>query len=317
MESVMLLSQYLALFAAAFVAGAINSVAGGGTLLTFPALLWAGETAIVANATSTVALVPGALSSFWGYRHEIGPSQRAIAILAIPSLVGGCVGALLLVETKNETFAALVPYLVLLATLLFTVQGPVAIWLKHLAEARSSAKPPTAGRPSKAATGSEPTDANSANDKGGEATAAVVRQSAAPTGPRASAEAVLSGNAQASVGRWALVLGFQFLVAVYGGYFGAGIGILMLAALGFLGFTHIHRMNALKNVNGACINAVAAALFIFRGLVDWRLATLMAAGAILGGYAGAGVARRIGQKNVRRVVILIGFTLTVILLLRR
>jgi hypothetical protein len=105
-------------------------------------------------------------------------------------------------------------------------------------------------------------------------------------------------------------------VAVYGGYFGAGIGILMLAGLGFLGLTNIHRMNALKNINNMCINAVAAVMFIVNGLVDWRLASLMAAGAIVGGYAGAGTAQRIGQKNVRRIVVLIGFSLTISLFLR-
>ena len=109
---------------------------------------------------------------------------------------------------------------------------------------------------------------------------------------------------------------FQLFVAIYGGYFGAGIGILMLASLGFLGFTNIHRMNALKNINGMCINAVAAVMFIVNGLVDWRLASLMAAGAIVGGYAGADTARRLGQRNVRRIVICIGFALTISLLLR-
>ncbi len=117
--------------------------------------------------------------------------------------------------------------------------------------------------------------------------------------------------------RWVVVLVFQFLVAVYGGYFGAGIGILMLAALGFLGFTNIHRMNGLKNINGMAINAVAAAMFIAKGLVDWRLAGLLAGGAILGGYVGAGTARRIGQKNVRRLIIAIGFSLTILLLVRQ
>ena len=110
---------------------------------------------------------------------------------------------------------------------------------------------------------------------------------------------------------------FQFLVAVYGGYFGAGIGILMLAAFGYLGFTNIHHMNALKNLNAMCINGMAAALFISKGLVDWRLALLMAAGAIFGGYAGAGTARRVGQPIVRRVIILIGFALSIWLLLRQ
>ena len=117
--------------------------------------------------------------------------------------------------------------------------------------------------------------------------------------------------------RWLAVLAFQLVVAIYGGYFGAGIGILMLAAFGFLGLRNIHHMNGLKNINGMAINAVAAVLFIVKGLVDWRLAALMAAGSIAGGYAGAGTAQRIGQKNVRRIVILIGFVLTIALLLTR
>ena len=99
---------------------------------------------------------------------------------------------------------------------------------------------------------------------------------------------------------------FQFFVAVYGGFFGAGIGILMLAALGFLGQTNIHRMNGLKNFAAICINGVGAATFIFFGRVHWPLALLMAAGAIVGGFGGAGLAKRVGQNNVRRLVVAIG-----------
>jgi len=120
-----------------------------------------------------------------------------------------------------------------------------------------------------------------------------------------------------SAASWAAVIGFQFFVAIYGGYFGAGIGILMLAALGLMGFTNIHRMNGLKNINGLCINAVAATLFIVNGLVQWHVALWMAVGSIFGGYAGAGVARRIGQKNVRRIIIFIGFALTLSLLVKK
>jgi uncharacterized membrane protein YfcA len=115
---------------------------------------------------------------------------------------------------------------------------------------------------------------------------------------------------------WAAVMAFQLLVGIYGGYFGAGIGILMLASLGLMGFKNIHRMNGLKNINGLCINAVAAVLFIVNGLVDWHIAALMASGSIVGGYGGAGTARRIGQQNVRRVIIAIGLCLTLGLLLR-
>ena len=273
--------QYPLLFLVAAVAGAINSVAGGGTLLTFPALIWAGQVERLANATSTVALWPGQLSSFWGYRREIGRSHKAIGLLAAPSLLGGLVGAVLLLRTENETFAALVPYLILTATLLFAAQRPLARWQR--------------------ARGKE--EGGKRKEKG--------------AGPGIGVPSSLIPHPSSfPLARWLVVLAFQFLVAVYGGYFGAGIGILMLAAFGFLGFTNIHRMNALKNINGMCINAVAAVLFILNGLVDWRLASLMAAGSILGGYAGAGAAQRIGQDNVRRIVVLIGLGLTVAMFVR-
>ena len=278
--------QYPLLFLIAAVAGAVNSVAGGGTLLTFPALVWAGQFAPtwagqvekLANATSTVALWPGQLGSLWGYRREVGRSHTAIALLAVPSFLGGLAGALLLLRTRNETFAALVPYLILTATLLFAAQKPLARWQRRKTGPAAEANNQPAQEPAPGA-GRQPEDAFPLH-------------------------------------RWLVVLAFQFFVAVYGGYFGAGIGILMLAAFGFLGFTNIHRMNGLKNINGMCINAVAAVLFIVNGLVDWRLASLMAAGAVLGGYAGAGTARRIGQENVRRIVVLIGLLLTIVMFVR-
>lgn len=249
--------HYLLLFCAAGAGGAVNAVAGGGTLLTFPALLWTGQLEIIANATNTVALWPGAMSSFWNYRSELRSDLRELLLLGVPSLAGGVLGAVLLIRTDNATFAAVVPYLILLATLLFLVQQPLSRWMHR-------------------------------------------RKPAAPAKPAA----------RPSAARWGAVLAFQFLVGVYGGYFGAGIGILMLAAFGFLGFTNIHHMNALKNLNGMCINGIAAVLFIVKGLVDWRLALLMAIGAIFGGYAGAGLARRGGQTAVRRTIVLIGFSLT-------
>lgn len=261
----------LVLFVAAAVAGAVNSVAGGGTLLTFPALLWTGQTEIVANATSTVALWPGQLGSLWGYRGEMRSSRSEVALLAVPSFLGGLIGAVLLLVTDNATFAALVPWLILLATALFMAQEPLSRWQRRRAE-KAPAEPPTI--------------------------------------PEESASAFAAH-------RWGVVLGFQLLVAIYGGYFGAGIGILMLAAFGYLGLRNIHHMNALKNINGMAINAVAAALFIIKGLVDWRPALLMAVGSIVGGYLGAGTAQRIGQKNVRRIVILIGLALAATMLARR
>jgi uncharacterized protein len=264
------LLHYVVLFLAAALGGAVNSVAGGGTLLTFPALLWAQPSAIVANATSTVALWPGALSSFWGYRSELGSSRKELLALSGPSFLGGVLGATLLMLTSNDTFAAIVPWLILLATLLFMVQEPLARWQRRL-------------------TGAVAPDPQHFTALGESATR----------------------------GRWATVLGLQFLIGVYGGYFGAGIGILMLAAFGLLGFSNIHQANAIKNLNGMFINGIAAALFVVKGLVDWRLALLMAIGAIVGGYAGAGTARRIGQRNVRRMVVFIGLTLTATMLVRQ
>src|SRR5687768_2567739 len=130
--------QYLLLFGSAALAGAVNSVAGGGTLLTFPALLWAGQPEIIANATSTVALWPGQLSSLWGYRQEVGRNRRVIALLAIPSFLGGLIGAILLLHTANETFKVLVPYLILMATLLFMAQEPISRWLRARATEEKS-----------------------------------------------------------------------------------------------------------------------------------------------------------------------------------
>jgi len=266
----------LILFCTAVLGGAINAVAGGGTLLTFPALIFVGQPSIMANATNTVALWPGALSSFWAYRSELGYHPREVFLLSVPSFLGGVLGAWLLVNTEKSTFDILVPYLILLATGLFIVQEPLARWQ------RWRAGPPLPG--------------------------------AQPNAD--SSLAVAFGHAATPL-RWSAVLLSQFLIGVYGGYFGAGIGILMLAAYGILGFSNIHQANAIKNLNAMFINGIAAALFIAKGLIDWPIALLMAAGAIFGGYAGAGAARRLGQKNVRRLVIFIGLALAAKMLLKR
>jgi uncharacterized membrane protein YfcA len=235
-------------FGAAFLAGAINSIAGGGTLVSFPTLIWLGLPSLTANATSTVAIWPAAVSSMVGYRRELSTASPRMLVLVIPSLIGGIVGALLLRRTPPELFDALVPFLILFATLLFMVQEPIQRKLK-------------------------------------------TAHAAAHTSPRWLAGAML----------------FQLLVALYGGYFGAGIGILMLAALSILGLTDIHQMNGLKNFFGGCINGVAAFYFVWARMVYWPFVILMAVGAIAGGYSGAGFARRLGRNAVRRIVIAIGF----------
>jgi uncharacterized protein len=246
-----------AAFGAAFIAGAINSVAGGGTLVSFPTLIWLGLPPVIANATSTVAIWPGSLGGMWGYRRELKDAERRIFVLVAPSLVGGIAGALLLRWTPPAIFSLLVPYLILFATLLFMAQEPIQRKLKT--------------------------------------TDAVVHHSS----------------------RWlAGAIVFQLAVAVYGGYFGAGIGILMLAALSIIGLSDIHQMNGLKNLFGMSINGVAALYFVWAGMVYWPYVVIMAVGAIAGGYGGAGVARRIGRVMVRRIVIAIGFGMALSLLIR-
>lgn len=240
----------LALAAAAAVAGAMNSVAGGGTFLTFPALLVAGVPPIVANATSSVALWPGSLASAGGYREELRAERRLLPLFAAASAVGGLLGAVLLLLTPPPTFAALVPALLLGATLIFAL------------------------------------------------------------GPHLTARLRIGSPEKASGRQLAAIALFQVGIAIYGGYFGAGIGILMLAALSLLGMKHIHRMNGLKVVLAAIINGVANATFVLAGIVDWGFALPMVVGAIVGGYGGARVARRIEPRYVRWFVIAVGLGLS-------
>ena len=247
-----------AMLAAAAGGGIMNALAGGGTLLTFPTLVFLGMPAIQANATSTVALLPGAASSMAGYRREVGTHRAWLKTLLVPSLAGGALGSVLLLLTPEKVFARLAPYLVLFATLLFLFQVV-------------SSRPRDGGVPAQ----------------------------------------------KPGLEKWAFAWALQFGVAVYGGYFGAGIGILMLVILGFLGLDDIHAMNGLKNFFGICINGVAACYFIVRGAVVWPVALVMIVGATAGGWAGAHFARRIGRDMARIAVVVIGFGITILLFLQR
>jgi uncharacterized membrane protein YfcA len=257
---------------AAALGGAVNAVAGGGTLLTFPAVqaaltaaalagtrqLTVAEAAVIANATSTFALMPGAVASFWGYRSEMGQVRQWAVWLVGPSLVGGIIGAMLLTRLPAEAFEMLVPWLILTAATLFAFQPLIARW-----------------------TG-------------------IGKPHAAPE------RSTLVG-----------ILFFQFLVGIYGGYFGAGMGILMLSALALMGLTDIHAMNGLKNFLGSIINGIAVVIFIVEGKVDWPLASIMAVSAIIGGYVGASTAKRMDRNIVRAIVVVIGYTLTAYYFARR
>jgi uncharacterized membrane protein YfcA len=261
-------AEVAALLAAAFGAGVMNALAGGGTILTYPVLLFLGQPAITANATSTVALMPGAAASLFGYRQEVRTHSAWLKTLFLPSLAGGALGSWLLLRTPEEAFASLAPALVLFATVLFMVQGIVA---RRLA------------------------------------------------GRRASPPAGAAGNSTAGLGhgRWLAAVLIQLAVAVYGGYFGAGVGILTLAVLGFLGLDDIHAMNGLKNFFGVCINGVAAGYFLLQGAADLPSALILLVGAVLGGYGGARLARRIGRDKARMAVVGIGLFVTAVLAWQR
>lgn len=248
----MSLTHAAIMIVAAFAAGAINAIAGGGTLVTFPVLIWLGLDPKVANATSTVALWPGLFGGLLGYRRELENSSKLLLRLGVTSVIGGAVGAWLLIWTPSQTFAWLVPFLILFATILFMTQGAITRRLRL-----------------------QPVIAE----------------------PKAS--------------WWLGAIVFQFFSSIYGGYFGAGNGILMLAAMGLLGLHDINRANGIKNFLGICINSIAVLSFALMGLVRWPEAILMAGGALLGGYFGASMAVRIAQLWVRRGIITIGLVIFV------
>ena len=235
-------------FTVSFVAAAINSVAGGGTFLTFPVFMMNGLTPLQANIMSTMALWPGNLASAYGYKEIWSNNKPLLKPYLMIGLIGGTIGCLLLLYTPEVVFKSLVPWLLLTATLIFTF-GRHGI---------------------------------------------------------ASLHRFSFTDAQRRTGSMVL----QLVIAIYGGYFGAGIGILTLAMLQIIGQSHIHQMNAMKTVLTAFINAVTAVIFIFSGKVLWSLLWIMVLGAIAGGYVGARLALKVSPSHVRTLVSGIGFSMT-------
>jgi len=251
--------DYLILCAAAFAAGVVNAIAGGGTLLTFPALdhflkvagiADAATAAVFANGTSTIALFPASAASVWAYRREMTGVRDWIRLLIVPSFIGGLIGSLLVTALDPKVFERLVPWLIFTAALLFATQPLIAkffgIGLKH-----------------------------------------------APATTRTKIGVFL----------------FQCGVGLYGGYFGAGIGILMLSGLAMLGLSDIHRMNGIKAFLASTINGITVVVFIVQAKVYWTYALPMIAAGIVGGYTGAHVAQRLNKTLVRGLVVVIGFSL--------
>ncbi|HWA68705.1 MAG TPA: sulfite exporter TauE/SafE family protein [Rhizomicrobium sp.] len=235
------------LFAAALWAGIQNTLAGGGTFLTLPALMLTGMNALSANITSTIALFPGQITSAWGGRgHVTGVGQLSFKALVVISLAGGVVGAILLLVTPSTIFARMVPWLVLFATAVFAYGS---------------------------------------------------------FGPKRRARA---GHALNAGGAGIA----QFCIAIYGGYFGGGIGFLMLAALTAAGLA-IRNAGATKNVLAGAMNASAVLIFAFSPQVQWRQAAIAAVGAAVGGLIGAMLIRRVNEKLLRGAAVAIGVALTV------
>jgi hypothetical protein len=250
------MTDLIILFAAAMVAGALNAVAGGGSFVSFPALLFTGMGPIAANATNTLALWPGSAASAGAYRRELQFQGGQLVLFSTISLVGGLLGALLLLHIDDAAFDQLIPYLMLLATIVFAISPLLS---RLLNSARSGRYGPWRG-----------------------------------------------------LG----VLALYLAVAIYGGFFGAGLGILTLAVLGLLGLENIHEMNALKTLQATLISTVAVVTFILAGIVAWPQGLVMSAGAILGGYGGAALARRVPARYVRAFVIVVSVSLTTYFFLR-
>ena len=236
------------------LAGAINAIAGGGTMLTFPALLAAGLPPVLANTTSTVALYFGMPGSVWAFRKRLKEVKHWILPLGIVSLIGGLLGAALLLYLPESVFERSVPWLILGATLLFLLNEPIKRWAGDHANSREPEKPTRLG------------------------------------------------------------IAFQSGVAIYGGYFGAGIGIMMLAGLSVIGLRDVHRMNALKNVLGLLCNTAAMVFFLLSGSFDGRLALILLAGSVPGYFLGGHFSQKIPAKAVRAIVGLVGVSIAAHLL---
>jgi uncharacterized protein len=253
------------LFVTAFIAGGLNAVAGGGSFISFPTLIFTGVSPIAANATNNTALWVASLASAGAYRRDLDVDslderlrqRRSMLILSIVSLLGGLLGSILLLYTSADVFKKLIPYLLLLATIVFIFGESFKQWLQSFNRSDVPKSLPLAY----------------------------------------------------------LVI-IQLIVAIYGGFFGAGIGILMLASLTFFNIRNIHAMNALKTWLGTCINGIAIVPFLFAGIIAWHQTILMAIGGALGGYIIANFARQIPSIIIRRFVSIVAISMTVYFFVR-
>lgn len=257
------------LFAAAFIGGALNAVAGGGSFIALPTLMYIGVPPVSANATTAFAMWPGAVASVVAYRREMSATRHWMMTLGAVSVMGGLLGGLLLVRTSDQSFLRLLPWLMLLAAVTFTFGNRITARARLKNGVAWPARTGTAGK--------------AGHDAG-------------------------ASSSSRHVPAWTLLL--QLLIATYGGYFGGGMGIMMLAAMSVAGMTDIHEMNGLKSLLSVGINGIAVATFMVDGTISWAPGLVMVAGGISGGYLGAALARRVAGTAVRTVVTVVAWTLT-------
>ena len=274
------LLRALAIFAAGLAAGTINTVVGSGTLITFPTLLAFGYPPVLANVSNNVGLVPGVASGVYGYRSELGGQRRRLIRLGSASVCGGLVGAILLLTLPQSAFKDIVPALIGLAVVMVIIQPRLAKWVAERQRARAAAAAPDGAGG----------DTEGADAAGASASAVAV------AAPPAAAEAI-GGPVL-----WVLV----FLAGIYGGYFGAAQGVLLIGMLGIALNDSLHRINAAKNVLAGLVNGLAAVVFILATHIDWGVAGLIAAGSIIGGQVGARIGKRLPPWGLRVVIVCVG-----------
>jgi uncharacterized membrane protein YfcA len=266
------LLRALAIFAAGLAAGTINTVVGSGTLITFPTLLAFGYPPVLANVSNNVGLVPGVASGVYGYRSELGGQRRRLIRLGSASVCGGLVGAILLLTLPQSAFQAIVPALIGLAVVMVIIQPRLAKWVAERQRARAAPAAPDGG-------------------------AAAIGASAEEASAAANAEEAIGGPLL-----WVLV----FAAGIYGGYFGAAQGVLLIGMLGIALNDSLQRINAAKNVLAGLVNGLAAVVFILATHIDWGVAGLIAAGSIIGGQIGARIGKRLPPWALRVVIVCVG-----------
>jgi uncharacterized protein len=290
------LLQALAIFAAGLAAGTINTVVGSGTLITFPTLLAFGYPPVLANVTNNVGLVPGAASGVHGYRAELAGQRRRVIRLGSASLCGGLVGAILLLVLPQDAFKAIVPVLIGIALLMVVFQPRLARWVA--ARQRGRAADPAAA-PAPGHVSADPAGVPGPGAPGPVGVAGTVRTVSQESPPQVGGPVL-----------WVLV----FLAGIYGGYFGAAQGVLLLGLMGVAFTDKIQRINAVKNVLAGLVNGIAAIVFVLATHIAWGAAGLIAAGAIIGGQVGARVGRKLPPWALRLVIICVGVAAIVKLL---